>query len=511
MRALIIKLLVLSLLSILAVPVHASFVYTNNCIKAQQLIYKLRFKEAAELIDDEKTTHPENGIPLLLENYIDFLTIFINEDVNEFKRLEKNRSIRLAQLKNNDATSPYYKFCIAEVNFQWAIARLKFGEYVSAGMELKDTYNGLYDNIEEHPNFLPSYKTYGLLKALIGTVPEKYQWVAGVLGFQGSISKGIEQMNILVNSTNDSAYVKLFKYEAGLIEASAQLHLNKDKEKGWTNILIWTKDYETNMLSNFFRVNTAMHTGRNDEAITILNAKPRGDDYHKFYYLEYLLGLAKLQRLDIDADIHFKVYTTFFKGQNYIKAAYQKIAWFNLVNGNVSSYRTYMKMCAAFGNSETDEDKQANRESEEGLVPDKTLLSARLLFDGGYYKRAEALLKYKSITDFTRDKDQVELIYRKARISDAIGNAAMAIEQYNNTIILGKNLPYYFAANSSLHLGIIYEEKGDLEQAEYFYKKCKTFGANKEYQNSIEQKAKSGLNRISDRREDLAKQEKKKK
>ena len=504
--------LVLALLVVLTAtkPANANFEYTPNCIKAQQLIYKLKFKEASNYIEKEKNSNPNNGIVYLLDNYIDALTVFINENKTEFDLLEKHKNERLNALKKNDINSPYYRFVVAEINFQWAIARLKFEEYMSAGFEIKNAYNSLAENIAAYPEFLPSYKTFGLLEALIGTVPEKYQWVAGTLGFKGSISAGMQHINKLITATNDSAYIKLYQYEAGLIEASMQLHLNKNEELAWTHILVHTKDYETSLISNFFRANIAMRTGRNDEAIAILGAKPSGDAYQHFYYLEYLLGLAKLQRLDRDADIHFKVYTTFFKGRNYIKAAYQKIAWYNLVNGNVPQYRRYMQMCEAFGNKDLDEDKQAQKEAESKTIPNNSLLSARLLFDGGYYTRAEQLLKNKSITDFSSDKEQVELIYRKARIAHAKGDVAQAIEQYNNTIILGKVLPYYFAANSSLQLGIIYEEKGDLEQAEFFYKKCKTFDANKEYQNSIEQKAKSGLKRIEEMREKAAEKSPKK-
>jgi len=56
-------------------------------------------------------------------------------------------------------------------------------------------------------------------------------------------------------------------------------------------------------------------------------------------------------------------------------------------------------------------------------------------------------------------------------------------------------MPYYFAANSSLQLGILYEQRGDFTQARLYY--SKVLGMNfDEYQFSISNKAQAGLNRI---------------
>ena len=71
----------------------------------------------------------------------------------------------------------------------------------------------------------------------------------------------------------------------------------------------------------------------------------------------------------------------------------------------------------------------------------------------------------------------------------------MAIQYYEQTISNGKNYSYYFAANSALMLGILYEGKGNAAKAEDYFRVCLNF-RDHEYQNSIDQKAKAGLNRL---------------
>ena len=51
-------------------------------------------------------------------------------------------------------------------------------------------------------------------------------------------------------------------------------------------------------MASFILANVAMRTDRGGEAIKILENRPSGKQYHPFPYLDYMLGLAKLQRLD---------------------------------------------------------------------------------------------------------------------------------------------------------------------------------------------------------------------
>jgi len=89
----------------------------------------------------------------------------------------------------------------------------------------------------------------------------------------------------------------------------------------------------------------------------------------------------------------------------------------------------------------------------------------------------------------------VECTYRKGRIYDEWGKEELAITSYKSTINLGNSLPQYYAANASLHLGMICEQKKDFKQARHYYEKCLSMSF-EEYHFSITHKAKAGLNRL---------------
>jgi hypothetical protein len=77
-----------------------------------------------------------------------------------------------------------------------------------------------------------------------------------------------------------------------------------------------------------------------------------------------MLGMAKLHRLDPDADLYLKSYLRQFKGRNYIKEAYQKLAWSQLVEGNVAGYLMNNANIIKYGRAIVDEDKSRSSGSQ---------------------------------------------------------------------------------------------------------------------------------------------------
>ncbi|MGB1319200.1 MAG: tetratricopeptide repeat protein, partial [Flavobacteriales bacterium] len=94
-------------------------------------------------------------------------------------------------------------------------------------------------------------------------------------------------------------------------------------------------------------------------------------------------------------------------------------------------------------------------------------------------------------------EESLEFTYRLARIHDKLGNQKDAISYYEMTINNGADSKRYFAANSSLMLGLLYEKTSETDKARTAFKACSSFN-NSEYKNSIQQKAKAGILRLAD-------------
>src|SRR5690606_16414099 len=139
-------------------------------------------------------------------------------------------------------------------------------------------------------------------------------------------------------------------------------------------------------------------------------------------------------------------------------------------------------------------DKQAVREAERGLSNNLHLIKARLFFDGNYLDKAYEEISKAGQSIQNNVEEKVEILYRKARILHSQGKTKNAIFLYQQTIQEGKDLNRYFAANSALQLGYIFEESNETEKAILWYKQVlSNFPKNTEYKNSLEQKAKAGI------------------
>lgn len=469
------------------------FEFTPQAKKAYEKAMSLRFVEANYVIEDIKQRDPNNLIVYQIENYIDLLTVFINEDKKEFDRLKKNKGKRLDAIKNGDKSSPYYLYTQAEIKLHWALARLKFEEYVTAFTEVRSAYKLLNKNAKKFPDFVANKKSLGILHALVGTIPDQYKWGVKLLGgMEGTIEQGRREIEEVINYSKTNDFI--FEEETMVLYAFLMLHLkNKDKD-AWQIINSDKLDPKRNPLACFALANVAIWVGRNDQAIEILQDRPKSVIYEKFHYLDYMLGVAKLYRQDADADVYLKKYVNNFKGQNCIKEAYQKLAWFDLMNGNLDGYYYNMELCKTKGKAIADGDKTALKEARSGQVPNPILTKARMLFDGGYNQKAYELLK-KSSNDFTRKRDQLELNYRLGRIAHRMGKTNEALEYYQKTIDKGRHESYYFACNSALQMGIIYEQRNYRANAKAAFRNCLSIKPD-EYKSSLHGKAKAGLNRL---------------
>ena len=208
-----------------------------------------------------------------------------------------------------------------------------------------------------------------------------------------------------------------------------------------------------------------------------------------------MLGLSKLYRLDTDASIYFQRYLVNFRGRNYIKEAYQKMAWLSLISGDQKSYHTLISNCLDKGAAIIGGDKNAEKEARTAAMPHPDLLRARLLYDGGYYDRAYRLLQPISANHFPVKRSRLEYTYRLGRIAHAQKKQKEALKYYQETIEQGREEAYYFACNAALQMGLLFEEQKDNRRAEIYYNMALDMRPD-EYRNSLHQKAKAGLNRL---------------
>ncbi len=476
---------------------HSQVDLNENCTSAYSDIIALRFNDARLRLAQEKAVHPTNLMIPYLENYMDFLTVFINEDEDEFNYLEENKSGRIDLIKKLDDSSRFRNYMLGNIHLQWAVARIKFKQYVTAALEINKAYRLLEKNAEHFPGFVPNNISLGVLHIMIGMVPEKYHWLLDIISMKGSVEQGREELYSALKMSDENEIYKYLHDETLFYLGFVEINIQPNPEKISKLIFELEQASSNNLLLSYLHINILMKTGNNGKALLAFQQLEESKaNYIPFHYLDYLQAECHLR--DLNTNRALKEYDLFlinFNGRNYIKDAWRKKAWAYLIDGNTESYLNKMAKVGKVGFDDVDVDQEAEREAESGQIPNVDLIKARLLFDGGYYHRADSVVINMDTTSLTKEMD-LERIYRKARIAHKSGNIESSKTFYLRTIEQGSEMKRYFAGNSALKLGEIYENEKNFTTALFYYNLCLDLDFD-EYENSIHTKAQAALDRLS--------------
>jgi len=461
-----------------------------------KLLY-LQLDSADLLIEQQKETDPNNLMPLLLANYADFFRLVLFEDKLLFEQIKDRKKQRLKQWEQGPKDSPWYISGQAQIKLQWAFSRVLFDEYFTAATEINNAYHLLEENKQNFPNFLADNMGIAILHAMIGVVPEQYQWAMQMFGLYGSISQGITEMEKQLDNDSQQAFAieSLFYY------TFVKLNLETDTAR-FTKVLSY---YEKQPYKAYSQKSPLLHFSKavlllktdNDKAIEHFKTTNFSPDAEHFYYSDFLMAQALLYKLDPKAIDYLNKYMSGYTGRNYQKAALQKKAWYGFVNGDTAMYLRSMSEIPNIGAAVFDADKVAEKESEmvaNDWLPNLYLLRSRLLFDGHYYKEALKELNDSELSYFN-DADELEYHYRKARIYHEMLDYENAKLEYALVLKKGSGSDRYFAAKSALKLGEMAEGDRDFESAKRYYEQLLDLDFD-EYRKGIRAKAKAGLQRI---------------
>lgn len=474
-----------------------TFRVTAAIERAYDQILSFHLTDALHTIERIASEDSSNLMRYYLADLREFFIVFATEDEKRFAQYQEASEARLEAIKRGDETSPYYLYTQAEVHLHMSVLRFRFGENFGAATALNRGFKLLKRNERRFPGFAPNLKDLGMLRAGVGTIPDKYKWAVKLISsLEGTIPEGMADLRRGIALGRESHHFML--REMHFHYALSLLHFDNKPQEAWEYVNALDLDPEDNVVDCFLLANIALKTGHTTEVIGLITNLRKDPGRFPIPYLNYMLGVAKLYRNDADAGLYILKFVQDFSGRNYIKEAYQKLAWHSLIHGDRDGYIRYMEQCLEHGAANTDEDKYALEEARRKEVPHPGLLRARLLFDGGYHTGALGALDSILLQNLN-EVQKLEYNYRLGRVYHVTGHPGKALTQYRTAIATGADQPYYYACNAALQAGQLCEEMGRIEQAGHFYTQCLQLHP-EDYEASLHQKAKAGLNRIRSKR-----------
>ncbi|MEM1215643.1 MAG: hypothetical protein AAGJ82_08165 [Bacteroidota bacterium] len=470
------------------------FAYHERARLIYERITELRLAEATTLIAQLQKDEPDNLAAVHLANYVDFFTVYVSEDVQTYRRLKVNRELRLKRLADGDTQSPYLLYSQAEIRLHWALLKFRFEDYLSAFTDINRAHKLLLKNEARFPHFIGNKKDLGILHAAVGTVPDNYRWALELISsLEGTVEQGKREVEMVLRDGAAADFP--FMQETQVLYSFLLLHLDGRPKAAWAALEDAQLRPKETPLHAFVLANVAMRTGRNEAAIRWLSAAPRDQRFFPIPFLDYMLGVAKLRRLDPSAKRHLLSFLAATKGRHYIKEAHQKMGWAALLEGRPLEYRRQMRLVTQKGTDAAGGDRNALREATAGKIPQLDLLRARLRYDGGYYQEGLDLLNGLTFSTLTDATNQLEYTYRKGRLLQGLERYDAALAQFNTTIATGAENPAFFACNAALQAGLVEEKRRRYPAAKRYFQRCLAIHPD-EYRTGLHQQAKAGLSRL---------------
>jgi tetratricopeptide (TPR) repeat protein len=472
-------------------PINKDFDFNPNLQKAYQDIIKFKIESARQLLSKE---NPNNGIKILLDDYIDMIYLLNNGSQEEYKKLVENEEERLDLIDNLDKTSPYSRFIRAEIKLHWVPIKYRFGNETKAAWNFIQANKLLKENVKLFPNFIPQQKSLGLIHIIIGSIPESYTWVTNLMGLRGNIQKGQEELNRAIKDT-------IFGTETQFYNFYLQSYLLSFDAKKSEQLLKFATTHPDYLSVSFLASAILMRDNKSNNALELIEKRPAGKEYLVMPIFNYLKGEIALQREEYSQAItHYLPFTKNFKNPIFQKDAALKLFYAYWLSNDQQKALFYLNKIPQVGNTLADADKAAQKFHEnytnKKQIPNKLLMKARFAFDGGFYDKAIRAIDGIKEKQVLNPKEQAEYYYRKGRIYHKVNKIEQAIIAYQQSIRLSENQEWSFGANSTLQLGYIYQELGYIEQSKIFFNRAIAYKKN-ENKNSIDIRAKAALRELS--------------
>ena len=469
---------------------NASFVsgQTPAQMGAFQKLTRLELGATKEILSHFQRVQQDRPLTDYLLNYADFLEVFISGDSELWEQYRVNSSKRLKRISGYEVNE-YYYYSIWNIHLQNAMLRIKFGDNVRAGMSIYNFYKVLEESVRLQPENYLNLQGKAFFEIFFGLIPNEYLWFFRLAGLKGDYKKGIEYLDAYARLVNK---VPGFFEEARLFQLIVLLQL-ENKPLEVIKAIEERSDFNTiDSPSRFLYVLALIRTGEAEKSIDFLrNYRPEPLEY-EIVFMRLLLGEVLLYKGEQGAGRHFEYFLQYYRGSDYRKVAWHKLAMYYLIENNPDNFRYCVKNILADGSLLIDPDKQAFSELNYLSDYHPALLKSRLRFDGGYY--TQALAELSGFTPKGR-RQELEFLYRMGRIHHKTGNLLNANVYYHKVIDADRGSGYYFAANSALLLAEMYAGNNEKAKAEEYYRLALRLNQG-EYNRSIDFQAKRGLRNL---------------
>lgn len=416
------------------------------------------------------------------------------QDATSFEAIEQQWGdlTRLVEQLPKDAT--IRGVLLSDMLCKRALVEFLNHQYLSAVNHARLGYKQISRQATRFPNEVEQSKLQGLFNVVLGAVPSRYQWLINLLGFNGDLATGIDQLE---TAATHSQWLAL---EAEIILYHVKKNILNRSEEAMTRLRKVRLRTGANMLVDYFLATGLISIKRNEAALQVLLRRNHyaKDGVFLIPFWDYQLGKVYAYRDNMGRAQH---YLTRFL-QNYQGRIFRTDANFRLgmaftLGGAYPAGKLFFSAVAEQDGDQFDEDDYAQHMCARFVAqpPHPALLAlfrARNAYDGGYFERAIDILNDLDPATLEAD-DQIEWWYRLGRIQHSQGQLSEAKTSYGQCLEKRSSKDQrWMHAYSCYFRAEIERNMGDDATARKMYRRALAFD-DYFYQDGLENRCKAAL------------------
>ena len=394
--------------------------------------------------------------------------------------------------------TPWRAYLEAEGTLHRVIARIKTEQYMRAAWGARSAfkqYEVLAQN-EASPVYYDAQMGWGLLHAVVGSLPGGWRRFLRFLGYDGSVVAGREELERAATQS------RLHQLPAGLMLSLVDLSLFRDLERARQRLAQLHRRHPESLLVSHLYGLALLDSRHAGEAVDVLRAAVRraaSKEYFYLNYLDYYLAQALFRTDDFrGAAKYYRQYLNRHDGPALKAIAHLHLGEALEMQGRrAEALRHYRQVETS---REFDSDRAARRAAKQHVQApmtshERTLLLGQGAYDSGRYARADSLLGQVFRASSATAAERGEAAYRRGRVYQAREQWGKAVQAYRFAIARPGDPQAKWAPWSQFYLGEVYEARGQQAKARAAYEKALEY-EDFDYAQSLEQAVRSALDRL---------------
>ncbi len=402
----------------------------------------------------------------------------------------------LDQVLNQASPSVWRTHFLAENALHQGFVQARRGKTLKAALAGRRAYKRYAENLQQYPEFPESHKGMGVLRIMIGSVPDGYQWVLNMLGYSGTVQQGMDHLQYVIDRST------LAQAEAELILGLADVVLNQSKRNGPALIKAAYMQHPESPVPALLYAYALLAHRDGDEAASVLERAARASKaaYFQTPFLDYYLGdLRFTQNRFKEAEPHFTRFIQGFQGTSLKSDAWLKGGLVHELTGDRRTALTYYRQVQAA--TDFDNDVYAQNQAEHLLKHPLTDLEHAMLrgvnaFDGGRFAEAISIFQAVRQDDKVPPVQRARAAYFLGRTFQAKANPVQALVQYQYAVDHPGSPDTRWAPWAQFYIGEIHESAGRWDAAQSAYQAALAYNGKFDYRRALQQRVRAALGRL---------------